>query len=382
MMGEEVTGMCAPECRGGWRDSSYWEACCSPCGVPCGQPCCEPCAETCCDPCCEPVCGPCWYATVGGLYLTRNRPRFSQISFDTTDLVGQVLSTNNGLGQWDPGAIARLGWYLSPTCALEATYWGVYPGDATSTVYGANLVGALNSVFDFSPLNIGSDNVNDDLFDGAQAHRIQRDYDVHNVELNFIAGRLPMTPQCGFQVSYLAGLRYFRFTEDFLYASAHDNPIFGADPASEVYYDIRVRNNLWGFQLGGRADWFVTPRFSIYTAPKFGIYGNCMDHHSRIYNVNGTAVVGPGNPLAGGLFDIASDKSIASFLGEIDLGLQYQFSPCLSAEIGYRVLAVSGLAYATDQIPPHFADLPGVAMIDSNADLILHGGYAAVTWAW
>ena len=48
----------------------------------------------------------------------------------------------------------------------------------------------------------------------------------------------------------------------------------------------------------------------------------------------------------------------------------------------YRALAVSGLAYATDQIPRHFADLPGVAEIDHNAEMILHGGYASVTVTW
>ncbi len=107
-----------------------------------------------------------------------------------------------------------------------------------------------------------------------------------------------------------------------------------------------------------------------------------MEHHSRIYNANGSAVVGPGNPLVGGVYDIASDKTITSFIGEFDLGLSYQFTHCLGASLGYRALAVSGLAYATDQIPSHFADLPGVAMIDSNADMILHGGYATVTLTW
>jgi hypothetical protein len=92
--------------------------------------------------------------------------------------------------------------------------------------------------------------------------------------------------------------------------------------------------------------------------------------------------VGPGNPLAGGVFDIGSDSTLTTFIGEIDLGVSYQFTHCLNASLGYRALAVSGLAYATDQIPDNFADLPGVAMIDSNAHMILHGGYAAVTLTW
>ncbi len=331
--------------------------------------------------CCEPYCGPTWYAGVGGLVFTRNRPRFSQISYDDTNLVGQVLSTNAGLGQWDFGPQATIGWNINPCWALEFTYWGIYAEDTGATAYASQLVGNLNSALDFSPLNIGADNVND-LYDAAQAHRIARDYSVSNFELNLIGGQFPRMDGSCFRTSYLAGLRYLRFGEQFQYASADANPVFGADPTNEAFYDIDAQNNLWGLQLGGRADWFVTPRFSIYAAPKFGIYANYMEQHSRIYNVNGAAVVGPGNPLAGGVYDIASDKTITSFIGELDLGLSYQFTECWSAAIGYRALAVSGVAYATDQIPSHFADLPGVVAIDDNADMILHGGYAAITLTW
>ncbi len=338
-------------------------------------------AGGCFDPCYVPCFDPRFYASIGGVYFTRNRPRFSQISFDDTDLVGQVLSTDTGLGRWDPGGLAQFGWYLSPYWTMEVTYWGVYDNPVESTVYAANIPGNLNSVLDFSPLNIGATNVND-LFDAAQAHRIRRDYDIQNVELNLLGGRMPWIECGGFRASYLGGFRYLRFSEDFLYSSADANSTFGADPANEANYDIAVRNNLWGFQLGGRLDWFATPRFSLYAAPKFGIYANYMEQRSRISNGDGIAAVGPGNPLAGGLYDIASDETITSFIGEFDVGMSYQLTRCWSASLGYRAIAVSGLAYATDQIPGNLADLPGVAMIDSNADMVLHGGYAAVTLTW
>lgn len=347
---------------------------------------CGDCANGCETPCeptvgCAPCWGPRWYAGVGGLIFTRNKPRFSQLSFDDTDPVGQVLSTDTGLSQWDAGPQITLGWYMNQYSAWEFTYWGLYGNNQESTVYGAAIPGYLNTVFDFGPLNIGADNVND-LYDAAAAHRVRRDYDVNNFELNFVHGRSPWTPGCNWQVSYLAGLRYMRFAEDFQYASAHDVPIFGADPANEAYYNIDVRNNLWGFQLGGRADWYWTPRFSLYAATKFGIYGNYMTQHSHIYNANGTATVGPGNPLAGQAFDIASDKATTSFIGEIDVGMSWRFAHHWMATIGYRAIAISGLAYATDQIPPNFADTPGVTAIDSNADMILHGAYAGVGFGW
>ena len=346
------------------------------------QGCMEETAATCEPPIAGPAwCGPRWYVGANGLIFTRNKPKFSQLSFDDTDPVGQVLSTDTGLGRWDGGPEVTLGWYFHENAALEATYWGIYGGSQQSTAYGSAIPGNLNSVFDFRTLNIGTDNVND-LYDAAAAHRVRRGYDVNNFELNFVQGRTPWTPCRNWQVSYLAGLRYMRFAEDFQYASADTVPIFGADPANEAYYDIGIANNLWGFQLGGRADWYWTPRFSLYAATKFGIYGNYMEHHSHIYNVNGTAVVGFGNPLAGQAYDIASDKTTTSFIGELDVGLSWRFACHWLATIGYRAIAISGLAYSTDQIPPSFADLPGVAAIDSNADMILHGAYAGVTLGW
>ena len=52
------------------------------------------------------------------------------------------------------------------------------------------------------------------------------------------------------------------------------------------------------------------------------------------------------------------------------------------ATLGYRAIAISGLAYATEQIPGNLADLPGVESIDNNANMILHGAYAGITFGW
>lgn len=339
-------------------------------------------ADCCEQPvCCEPVCGPRWYVGARGLVFTRNRPKFSQLSFDDTNIVGDVLNTGTGLGHWDGGVQLNLGWYMTSNWALDFTYWGIYGGNEQATVYAADMPGNLNSAIDFSPLNIGATNVNS-LFDGAAAHRLQRHYDLNDFELNFIRGSVSCCDCSNLQISYLAGVRYVQFTEDFQYASADVDPVFGNNPNDEAFYGIDVQNDLWGFQLGGRADWCFTPRFSIYAGTKFGIYGNHMTQHSRIYNVSGTATVGPGNPLDGSAFDIKSSKDIASFVGEADLGLSFRFAQHWRAMIGYRAVAISGLAYATDQIPQSVADLPGVYDVDSNANMILHGGYAGVAFEW
>jgi len=65
-------------------------------------------------------------------------------------------------------------------------------------------------------------------------------------------------------------------------------------------------------------------------------------------------------------------------LGEIDLGLGYQISQCWRITGGYRALGISGIALATDQIPPFFSYYDAAAQINSSNSMILHGAYAGI----
>jgi hypothetical protein len=47
---------------------------------------------------------------------------------------------------------------------------------------------------------------------------------------------------------------------------------------------------------------------------------------------------------------------------------------------GYRALAVTGIALPSAQIPNNFEDVFGVAQIDSNGSMILHGAFLGVEY--
>jgi hypothetical protein len=113
-----------------------------------------------------------------------------------------------------------------------------------------------------------------------------------------------------------------------------------------------------------------------------GVFNNHVNQMQRIYNVNGVAVVGSGNPLAGQAYDINTTKDDVSFLAEIDLGLDYRMSRRWTLNFGYRAVALTGVALATTQIPRNFADIPGAQDIDNDESLILHGGYVGATYLW
>ena len=325
-----------------------------------------------------------WFGTVGGVIMTRDNADDLWLSFDTANISGRVLGSRDAEMDWGGGVEARIGRYFDcGNTGLEALYWGVYPSDEEANAYGADMVGALNTTLNFDSLEyddgLGASAVVD-WYDGALRHRVRRDYEFHNIELNLFGNPdcLTVGNCCGPHVRFgwLAGVRYFNFEENFEFASDETNTIFGDDPDSELLYRIGVENDLVGFQIGGRADYFFHPCLKLYSATKLGLYGNHISHDSFVGGGTGAAVIN--NPLSaydGQLFDISSDKTDVAFLGELDLGLDYQVTQCWSIASGYRAVAVTGVALPTNQVPQFFDDLSGVENINSNGSLILHGAY-------
>jgi hypothetical protein len=139
-----------------------------------------------------------------------------------------------------------------------------------------------------------------------------------------------------------------------------------------------MQNHLTGVQVGCTANYQHTCCLAFYCDGKFGIFGNHIRHHSQIYGPNGFAVVTPGLPYEGQQYDIQTNKDDFSFLGELRLGLAYLVRPHWRLSAGWRAVAITGVALPETQIPRNFADLPGVATVDSNGSLIVHGLQAGV----
>lgn len=355
------------------------------------------------------MCSPCdhWFGGVYGLSMTRDDADSEmQLSFNTADENSTLLSPESAEPNWQGGIEARLGRTFCGGCyAWEVVYWGVFSDTQTAYAYdplppGGN-AGDLNTAFDFTSLTYDNGAVTgtvNDWFDTAQAHRLRRSYEYHNVELNFLnlclcgngcgyGGAAPYGmnagPACGrrFNLGVGAGLRYMLIDESFEYGTADQSTAFGVSPANEVFYNIDVENHLVGIQVGGRGDYLVTQSFSLFADTKFGIYNNYINHHSRIGGINGAATVNNG-PNNGAAFDIHSDKNDVSFIGELRLGGSYQFGRHWRATGGYRAVAVTGVALPTAQIPQDFRDLPGVEDINSDDSIVMHGAFAGLEFLY
>ncbi len=189
----------------------------------------------------------------------------------------------------------------------------------------------------------------------------------------FATGPCCLTPGCGsrLNMTWLAGVRYFRFKDTLSYASSLSDTYFGSGN-DDIYYDSRVVNDLIGGQIGGIMNFCTGRRASLYALTKMGVYGNHARFNSDLGTHNGhSAYVSNGGVEQN--YMISSSKTDVAFLGELGTGVNYRLTSKWSANVGYRAIAVSGVATAVDQLPINMTHLGNASNFDNNSALILHG---------
>lgn len=323
---------------------------------------------------------------------------------------------------------------------IQAVYWGLFPTDGVTTTTSSDTSGNLNGILNWDQLNYGLDPIlltpwtADEFTNNSTAHMVRRQNEIHNVEVNlltFLGGRCGAAgggcggggcggggcgggggcSACGgaagglgggfvgpgpslaglghgggggwygagasrWSHDWLVGLRIFRFRDNLLFGaeSASGNGVFQHED-DEIYYNIDITNNLVGVQLGCSGAYAMTCRCALDYGIKFGLFGNQISHTSQIGGSQGVATINNG-PNAGVDFFVQNTKNAAAFLGEANLGVSWKFGNCWNVGIGYRAVAVTGVAHPTNQIYHDLRGIQDVRWIDSNGSLILHGGYA------
>ncbi len=346
-------------------------------------------AECCdsCMPCREPM----WYASVAGLIMGRgDRPNKVWTSYKTTDVADQTEQSWHDL-DWRGGAEIRFGRRFCCDCcdcgggygggfwAIEAAYWTLDPftgmhsridPDFSSTPLDFSDVVWDNPALPGSPV---------DLFDRAREHRIWRRDEVHSVEVNLIRQRMEYAALGPFSCDWSVGARFFRFHENFRFGSLDEAGVaFGDAPTLEGYLDDKIVNNMIGAQIGCNVGYYWDS-WRLYASPRVGIYNNHIRHRFDAYRGDGERFA-PAASTGYPPYPVNSSKDVVSFLAEIDLGLEWQFSLRWSAKVGYRLTVATGVGLADHQIPPYVVDTPELADIDYNGYLLLHGGFAGLTY--
>ena len=157
----------------------------------------------------------------------------------------------------------------------------------------------------------------------------------------------------------------FKFDENLLWTSVAGGFNYGDNGgADQANINVHCENDMVGVQWGAVLNYRFDSRLSVFATPKMGIYGNAAESESRYYR--GDGIVG---------FDITGHKDTVSFLGSLDLGLNYDLGSHWSFTGGYRVVAVSGVALSDNQIPHFLAAAGEFADTKVNGDLIVHGAF-------
>jgi len=338
---------------------------------------CAGCYESCggdCASCgCAPACCP-WYASAQALVMSRNQPNRLWTSYETGDESNQVQHSQLGM-EWRWGGEIRFGRRFCCGCdtwALEATYWTL---DQFSGFASVSLPGGVSTPLELNVGNVQFDGTAASVwFDNSPEHRLWRRDEIHSVELNLIRDQIN-SGYTMLDVDWALGVRFFRFEDRFIFGAVRSGHAWGDGGYWEAFLDDQVVNNLIGVQIGCNLEYRLSSAWSLHFMPKFGIYNNHITNLFQAHLGDGTVATSDG-----GTYPVNSSADTISFLTQLDLGLDCRLSQRWSARIGYRLLVATGIGLADNQIPFYIVDVPEISDIDYNGELVLHGGYAGLTY--
>jgi len=291
-----------------------------------------------------------------------------------SDGQGDTLTTGDADHRQIGGFEAYFQVRASTGVGWEFRYFGLDPsgntaslGNSPSTV----LVG-LNNVAEA----VGDPSVAD-FFAQGNFHALTRESSIYNFEFNVLRNRSNIGWFNGMMGNFetLVGFRYIDFDESLQYNSGSDA---GTGPRS-LAFNSSVENALIGAQVGGRAEFNVYNKLGASIGTKFGMFYNNARANRRITGnfADGSTfdpnIVDGSTSILG--YDFGSSEGDVSFLAEVDLGLIYQFSQSSRFRLGYRLIGVSGVAHASDNIPNDLSDVSQLRQTDDSGNLRLRGIY-------
>lgn len=264
---------------------------------------------------------------------------------------------------------------VGPGSNVEFTYFGLFFWDdrAVATDPNGQLFSAF-SEFGTLPGAVGVGFAETDLSD-LQAIDYESSFD--SFEVNF--RQRWVAPNCRYQGSWLAGVRYFKLDEDFNYftqsiANQDPGPPPGVIPT--LNNNINVHNNMVGAQLGGDMWVCVLPGLRLGGEAKAGVFGNRAAVENTI-EVNTGAL-----PVVEDLV-----RNDVSFIGQAEVMATYRLNYNWTLRGGYQFLFVDGVALAPENFNP-VAPLildplsTRTASINDNGSVFYHGWSVGAEFMW
>lgn len=309
------------------------------------------------------TCGREMFTVVGArwLYLRRDGADYKSLSYEAGMPSDTLLVEHANIGP-QGGVEAFIVRQDQNGRGWEARYWGLESRSATATL--GNM--PVTQLTGLNAINIGPWGTVGSLYDMADYHQVQRSSEFHSFEWNLINH----ASTCGgSNLLYrgLLGLRVMRF-RDALNYSAHSASAFGFG-FDQLSYSLLTRNTFVGLQAGGAGEYCLTDRLRLSLGANAGLGQIFIDADQEIRTSTGVLAMHP----SGGNFSYMNTANDLSVFGELDARVYYHLSCNWRLSAGYRVLGLTGVALAPQQIPYAFTDLAELNSVKRDGGLLLHG---------
>lgn len=325
-------------------------------------------------------CAPRWYdITLDGMYLTRENAGRS-VDFSSDGILGDIILSSSDLDfEEQLGFRFNAAHQIFAGATAEFTYFGLFNWTAAaatpeSTLGGGDIFSVLSD-FGTDPFD-GFDET-----DRAFQHSISYSSTIDNFELN-VRKRFT-APNCRLQFSWLAGVRYLYLLEDFEYRTIGGDADLvtpGLQSRGSMDYDVRARNSLTGFQLGGDAWLNLVPGVNVGADIKAGVYGNYANQSTSIV----ATTTAPANTTT--LTEDVDGNDVA-LVADANLYFMWRLDPHWTLRAGYSFLFLDGVVLGPENFnaePPNIltGGAARAATINDNGNIFYHGGFAGLEWMW
>ena len=317
-------------------------------------------------------------AGITGLFFQRD---YEDNRFLARNPRGDTLFTNDADEQTFDGFGVNVGSRGANGNGFEVRYWALNPGRVVASLSGVNVATNIRGLDQLLHVSSGRDLF--DIYSNTVAQTVVRDTDINNLEFNFLRNGGNFSSRKGRHGFFemFGGFRWFQFDEGLQYTASIDNGQFPLVP-SDFFYNLETRNTLLGLQAGCRTEFCISSKFRLFGGLKGGLFNNNINTVQNITDLDGEIAQVNAGAAAGRPFSYNVEKNDLAFLGELDWGVLYQLTSRSRLRLGYRVIGVSGVALAADQIPFSFTDPGGLTRANSNGSLILGGGYYGIEFCF
>ena len=322
---------------------------------------CIPCENNCCDDR--------YWVDVEYLYWKiKDSPKPPVLVISSPDsevLLGGKEIENN----WRSGGRFGLGgWFDDDRCfGAEANYFFLPTGTKSQTVSSSGLAGSPTLLIPFFDVTIPGESTTGlaipDDFSGTATLKIANK--MQGAELN---GLMLIASDCNFDLSFLAGFRYWNFQETLKFTTS--SPFIHTTDVFKTKDEFKAQNNFYGGQVGFGLDYVYNCFFFDFKA-KVAIGAMCeeaiINGSLATNDFDGFTTV---QTFPGGYFALPTNigrhkTTHFSVIPETDIKLGYQWNDSLSFQVGYTFLYVSKMLWSTQEMDRNINPTQSVAISDT-----------------